>query len=199
MESKIKEIFNESAAVKTKAAETISGQVAEAIDLVVAAIKSGKKIMIFGNGGSAADAQHFTGEFVNKFKMERSPLPAMAPHTDTSVLTAIANDNGYFDTFRKWITAFGQPGDIAIAITTSDVELKEDGHSANIAFALKEARRKKMKIIGLFSDKSVDVVKMADLPIKAPSKDTPRIQECHETILHTICEIAEEELKDYEP
>ncbi len=195
MKEKIKEMFLDSAAVKEKAAETITSEVAQAIEMIVAAIKDGKKIMIFGNGGSAADAQHFTGEFVNKFKIERDPLPAMALHPDTSVLTAIANDDGYFDVFRKWITAFGQPGDIAIAITTSDVELKEDGHSANIAYALKEARGKKMKTIGLLSDKSVDVVKMVDLAIKAPSKDTPRIQECHEVILHTICEIAEAELK----
>src|SRR5690606_21599866 len=108
--------------------------------------------------------------------------------------TAIANDDGYHLTFQKWIAAFGQTGDIAIAITTSDVELSEHGHSANIAYALQEARRQKMKIIGLFSDKSVEVVKMVDLAIKAPSTDTPRIQECHETILHIICELAEEKI-----
>ncbi len=194
MQDEVKKIFLESAEVKKKAAEVISAEVAEATQMIVKAIKNGKKIMIFGNGGSAADAQHFTGEFVNKFKLERDPLPAMAPHTDTSVLTAIANDDGYHLTFQKWIKAFGQEGDIAIGITTSDVELKPDGHSANIAYALDEARKKKMKIIGLLSDKSVDVVKMVDLAIKSPSKDTPRIQECHEVILHTICELAEKEL-----
>ena len=195
MQAKIKKIFQESAEVKNKAAKTITAEVAEAIKIIVKAIKGGHKVIIFGNGGSAADAQHFTGEFVNKFKIERQPLPALALHADTSVLTAIANDDGYFDTFRKWITAFGQVGDVAIAITTSDVELKPDGHSANIAYALQEAKKKKMKTIGLLSDKSVEVVKMVDLAIKAPSKDTPRIQECHETILHTICELAEEELQ----
>lgn len=195
MQDKIKKIFLESAKVKTKAAEVLSPQIEEAVNLIVSAIRDGKKIMIFGNGGSAADAQHFTGEFVNKFKIDSAPYPAMAPHTDTSVLTAIANDDGYYEIYRKWITAFGQEGDVAIAITTSDVELKKDGHSANIAYALKEARAKKMKIIGLFSDKSVDVVEMADMALKVPSKDTPRIQECHETILHTICELVEEELQ----
>lgn len=195
MQEKIKKIFQESAEVKTKAAESLSSQIEEAVKMIITAVKSDNKVMIFGNGGSAADAQHFTGEFVNKFKIDSRPYPAMAPHTDTSVLTAIANDDGYHETFRKWITAFGQEGDIAIAITTSDVEHKQDGHSANIAYALAEARKKKMKIIGLLSDKSVAVVKMVDLPIKAPSRDTPRIQECHETILHTICELVEEELK----
>ncbi|MFC1721511.1 SIS domain-containing protein [Patescibacteria group bacterium] len=195
MQDKIKKIFVESAEVKKKAADTIVAEIEAAVKMIIVAIKAGHKILIFGNGGSAADAQHFTGEFVNKFKIERDPLPAMALHPDTSVLTAIANDDGYHDTFRKWVTAFGQEGDVAIAITTSDVELKKDGHSANIAYALQEARNKKMKTIGLLSDKSVDVVDMVDLAIKAPSKDTPRIQECHETILHIICELAEEELK----
>lgn len=195
MEAKIKQMFLESAAVKTKAAKVLSTDIATAVKMIVAALKEGKKIMIFGNGGSAADAQHFTGEFVNKFKIERRPLPALAPHTDTSVLTAIANDTGYYQVFSKWIAAFGNPGDIAIAITTSDVELKPHGHSANIAYALKEARAKKMQTIGLFSEKSVAVVKMVDLALLAPSQDTPRIQECHETILHIICELAEKQLQ----
>ncbi|EKD49869.1 MAG: hypothetical protein ACD_63C00024G0010 [uncultured bacterium] len=195
MQNKIKKIFRQSAEVKNKAAETISDHVAKAVNMICESFKSGGKIMIFGNGGSAADAQHFSGELVNKFKIERNPLPALALHADTSVLTAIANDAGYHLTFSKWISAFGKKGDVAIAITTSDVELKEDGHSANIAYGIKEAKKQGMKVIGLLSDKSVDVVEMVDLPIKAPSKDTPRIQECHETILHIICELVEEKVK----
>jgi D-sedoheptulose 7-phosphate isomerase len=195
MKERIEKMFLESAAVKTKSAQILSTDVAAVVKMIVTALQAGKKIMIFGNGGSAADAQHFTGELVSKFKIERRPLPAMAPHTDTSVLTAIANDDGYHEVFRKWITAFGNPGDIAIAITTSDVELKPHGHSANIAYALREARNKKMKTIGLFSEKSFAVVKMVDLALLVPAQDTPRIQECHETILHIICELAEEQLK----
>jgi len=194
MEERIKQMFLESAAVKTKAAQVLSADVTAAVKIIVTALRAGKKIMIFGNGGSAADAQHFTGELVNKFKIERHPLPALAPHTDTSVLTAIANDSGYHEVFSKWIAAFGNPGDVAIAITTSDVELKPHGHSANIAYALQEARNKKMKTVGLFSEKSVAVVKMVDLALLVPAIDTPRIQECHETILHIICELAEEQL-----
>ena len=194
MKNQVAKMFRSSAAVQNRAARVLSADVAKAVNLIVAAINKGRKILIFGNGGSAADAQHFAGEFVNKFKIARAPLPALALHADTSVLTAIANDDGYHLTFQKWIAAFGQAGDIAIAITTSDVERSEHGHSANIAYALQEARRKKMKIIGLFSDKSVAVVKMVDLAIKVPATDTPRIQECHETILHIICELAEQKI-----
>ncbi|MHC2995233.1 MAG: SIS domain-containing protein [Candidatus Atribacteria bacterium] len=193
MKKQIQELIKESIQTKEtllKDKNTLLG-IEKAINLIVATIKNHKKIVIFGNGGSAADAQHFACELVNKFKMERSPLPAISLVTDTSILSSISNDVGYDYVFSKQIEALGEKGDIAIAITTSDVERKKGGHSANIANGLIVARKKGLIAIGLLSDKSKKVLEIVDLPIKVPSKNTPRIQEVHITIIHIICEMVE--------
>jgi len=166
-------------------------QIENSINLIIRALKKRKKILIFGNGGSASDAQHFAGELINRFKINRNPLPALSLATDTSVLTSIANDSGYDYVFSKQIEALGQKGDIAIAITTSDIELKKGTHSANIANALLVAKKIGMIRIGLLSKKSKEASKLVDIAIQVPLENTPRIQEVHIIILHIICEIVE--------
>lgn len=159
--------------------------------LISAAIKNKKKILIFGNGGSSADAQHFAAELVNKFKLETPAFPAISLGTDPSVISSISNDMGYEQIFSRQIEGLGEKGDIAIAITTSDVEVKKGGHSANIAYGLIAARKKGLSTIGLCSSKSKEFSKFADLSVKIPSKNTPRIQEAHITVIHSICELVE--------
>lgn len=197
MNLEIKSIIKES--IRTKQELLKNGEVLfeieKAINLIAAAFRKNKKIVIFGNGGSAADAQHFAAELVNKFRIERKPLPAVSLVTDTSVLSSIANDIGFDYVFSKQIEALGKQGDIAFAITTSDVETKKAGHSTNIANGLLMAKRKKMTTIGLVSDKSKEVLKLLDVAINMPSENTPRIQEGHILIIHIICQLIE---KGYE-
>lgn len=166
----------------------------KAIKAIICALKSKKKILIFGNGGSAADAQHFAGEIVNRFKIERKPLPAVSLTVDTSVLTSIANDSGYDFVFSKQIEALGEKGDVAVAITTGNVDVKKGGHSANIAAALISAKKRKITTIGLVSERSKKISKLLDIKIEIPSRDTPRIQEVQITIIHVICELVEKTL-----
>ena len=172
----------------------ILAEIEKIADEIVKAFNNDKKVLLCGNGGSAADAQHIAGEMVNRFKIDRNPLPAISLVTDTSVLTSIANDSGYDYVFSKQIEALGKRGDIAIAITTSDIELKKGGHSANIAQALLAAKKKGMIRIGFLSEKSKEVLELVDLAIQVPSNDTPRIQESHILIAHIICEIVEKRI-----
>jgi len=194
MKNKIIELLNESIEVKKKVVESLPNDIEKAVNMIINCYKNNGKLILFGNGGSAADSQHIAGELVNKFKLERPPLAAIALTTDTSILTSIGNDDGYDYVFEKQVKALCNEDDVVIAITTSDVSEEKGGHSANIANALKAAREKGAKIIGLFSDKTENALKMVDLPIKIPSRDTPRIQESHITIMHIICELVEEEL-----
>lgn len=151
-------------------------------------IKKRKKILIFGNGGSAADAQHFAGEMVNKFKRERAPLPAIALTTDTSVITSIANDFSFDEIFVKQVEALGNEGDWVIAISTS-------GTSSNVLKAMEKAKEMGLKVLFL-TGKGGKGFKKADYVISVPSKNTPRIQEIHIFILHILCEIIEYNLFD---
>ncbi|MDO8743410.1 MAG: SIS domain-containing protein [Candidatus Azambacteria bacterium] len=160
-------------------------------DLISVAIKNKKKILIFGNGGSSADAQHFAAELINKFKLETPAFPAISLGADPSVISSISNDLGYEQVFSRQIEGLGEAGDIAIAITTSDVEAKKGGHSANIAYGLIAARKKGLLTIGLCSSKSKEVLNLTDLSVKIPSKNTPRIQEAHITVIHSVCELVE--------
>lgn len=169
-------------------------EIEKSVLLTVKALKNNKKILVFGNGGSAAEAQHFAAEFVNKYKINRSPWPAISLVTDTSNLSSIANDFGYDHVFSKQIEALGQEGDIVFALTTSDIEAKKGGHSANIYQGLLAARKKGLATIGLVSEKSQEILKLLDVAIKVPSKNTPRIQEAHLMVLHSICEIVEKKL-----
>jgi D-sedoheptulose 7-phosphate isomerase len=150
-------------------------------------LKTGKRIYFFGNGGSAADAQHLAAEIVSKFYMERKGLPAEALSTNTSVMTAIANDYSFEKIFSRQIEASGLQGDIAFGISTS-------GNSANILEAMKIAKAKNMITVGFTGQNGGKLKSMVDYCFCAPSNDTPRIQEVHITVGHIICEILEKDI-----
>lgn len=187
-ESQITRIFNESIAAKLRFLEEHRATLARVADLVASAIRSGKKLLLFGNGGSAADAQHIAAEFTNRMLLERPPLPAIALTTDTSVLTSIANDYGYVDVFAKQVAALGQRGDVAVAISTS-------GNSPNVLAALRVCRDKGIHTVGLTGRDGGQVAQQVDykLNVDATTK-TPRIQETHIVAAHVICELVEEQL-----
>jgi D-sedoheptulose 7-phosphate isomerase len=160
-------------------------KITQAADIITKALTNGKKLLLCGNGGSAADCQHVAGEFVNRFLFNHAPLPAIALTTDTSVLTAIGNDSDFDKIFSRQIQALGDTGDVLIAISTS-------GASKNILKAAKTAKQKNLTIIALTGEKGFSSI--ADLVIDVPSCSTPRIQEAHIFILHTICEIVEKNI-----
>ncbi|MCX5809911.1 MAG: D-sedoheptulose 7-phosphate isomerase [Proteobacteria bacterium] len=165
----------------------VLNRITDAARLIVYAIKSGNKLMICGNGGSAADAQHVAGEFVCRFYKDREPLPAIALTTDTSVLTSISNDYSYDDVFNRQVKALGKSGDVLFGISTS-------GSSGNVLEAFRVAKTLGIKTILLTGQIEKEIAKISDLTIHTPSTDTPRIQEMHLLIEHIICEIVEKEL-----
>jgi D-sedoheptulose 7-phosphate isomerase len=144
-------------------------------------------VILFGNGGSAADAQHVVGELVNKFQLEREVLPAIALTTDSSVLTSIANDYDYSRVFAHQVGAWAKEGDVVIGISTS-------GNSANVIEAVKVAKEKGAKTIGFTGSGGGKLAELVDLVVRVPSDETPRIQESHITIFHIICYLVEREL-----
>ena len=160
---------------------------AEACDICINAFRSNSKILIAGNGGSAADAQHFAGELVSRFYFDRPALAAIALTTDSSILTAIGNDYGYVDVFSRQVEALGCAGDVFIAISTS-------GNSANILKAVQSAKARGLVVVGLTGRSGGKLKELCDICICAPSDSTPRIQECHLVIEHTICACIEETL-----
>jgi D-sedoheptulose 7-phosphate isomerase len=160
---------------------------AEIAVLIAQAFHNNRKILIFGNGGSAADAQHFAGELVGRYYLERAALPAVALSTNTSNLTAIANDFGYDTVFARQVEALGAPGDVAIGITTS-------GNSPNVLAALEVARRDGLTTVGMTGRGGGAVGAMADVCLAIDTDDTPRCQEAHITAIHIICEWVEKEL-----
>ena len=156
----------------------------KAVETVIRAVKKGDKVLVFGNGGSAAEAQHFAAELVNRFMLERKAIPAIALTTDTSALTSIANDRSFEKIFSRQIEAFGDKGDVAIALTTS-------GRSQNIIEGLKAAKAKGMATIALTGEGGGAVAGLPDILLYVPSKSTPRIQEAHLLILHILAEAVE--------
>jgi len=155
---------------------------------LVECFRRGNKVMLCGNGGSAADSQHMVAEFVNRFRIDRAALPALALTVDTSVLTAIGNDSSYEFTFSRQLQALGRPGDILAAISTS-------GASANILKALDVARESGIKRIGFTGEKGrLTMAPKCDVCLVVPSADTPRVQEVHEFVWHVICGMVEDEL-----
>ncbi len=154
-------------------------------DVLLKAIGTGNKILIFGNGGSAAEAQHFAAELVCQFEKKRRALPAIALTTDSSILTAQSNDFGFDSVFSRQIEALADKGDVVIGLTTSDV--KNDGHSQNILEAFKMAEKKRAKRIGLFSIKTKNLVDLVDVAILVPAENTALIQEVHLAIIHMLC------------
>lgn len=160
-------------------------QVDKAYLLLSQAIRTNNKILIFGNGGSAAEAQHFAAELVCMFEKERRAFPAIALTTDSSILTAQSNDHGFGSIFSRQIEALCEAGDVVVGLTTSDVY--SDGHSQNIFNAFKMAAAKRVKTIGLFSFKTKFLVDFVDVAILVPSKDTALIQEVHLALIHILC------------
>ncbi len=178
----ITRLFTESVAVKRQFLRDNLATLVQVIEAVAATLSAGGKLLLFGNGGSAADAQHIAAEFVNRFKLERVPLPAIALTTDSSALTSIANDYGYDQVFAKQVQALGRRGDIAIAISTS-------GNAENVLRAVAVCRQLGVRTVALTGGKGGKLVHAADLVLRAGSTtDTARIQETHILVGHVICE-----------
>jgi D-sedoheptulose 7-phosphate isomerase len=184
---RIESAFRDGAALRLRVAEECRAPILAAAAAIEASLRAGKKLLLFGNGGSAADAQHLAAEFTGRYLKERRGLPALALHTDTSALTAIGNDYGFDRVFARQVEALGQAGDVALAITTS-------GRSPNISAAVTACRAAGIKTIGLTSTQGTEFARTVDIALIVPSESTPRIQECHLTIGHILCELVEEAL-----
>ena len=184
LEQRVKKHFPDSIETKQKAAETMSEDIVRAINLMHQALASEKKILACGNSGSAADAQHFAAELVGRFERERRELPAIALSTDSSILTAIANDYSYEVIFSKQVRALGHAGDILLGISTS-------GNSANVIAAIEAAHLKGMSVIaftGKDGGKIKNILKNSDVHLCVPADRTARIQETHLLLLHCLCD-----------
>ena len=150
------------------------------------ALKAGKKLLVFGNGGSASDAQHMSAELVGRFQRERAAMAAIALTTDSSILTSIANDYSFKQVFARQVEALGQPGDVAFGISTS-------GESPNVVLGLQVAKGRGLKTIALTGRDGGSVGRAADIHVNVPDQSTARVQEVHRTLIHVLCELIEEE------
>jgi D-sedoheptulose 7-phosphate isomerase len=184
--SLVAQVLSEAADLHDASRTTAVIPVVEAASAVVEALRTGHKVLVFGNGGSAADAQHFAAELVGRFLRERRALPAIALTTDTSILTAIANDYAFDRVFARQIEALGRDGDVAIGISTS-------GGSANVVSAFATARDAGMTIVALTGRDGGAVGAAADIHVNVASSSTARVQEVHRTLLHAMCELIERE------
>jgi D-sedoheptulose 7-phosphate isomerase len=176
--------FEESAELKTRAASVLAQPISAAVELMFTALSNGNKILACGNGGSAADCQHFAAELVGRFERERLPLPALALTVDTSILTAVGNDYSFNDIFTKQVQAFGQPGDVLLALSTS-------GNSGNVLAAVEAALERDMRVVALTGKgggKMGALLTEADVHICVPHDRTARIQEVHLLTIHCLCD-----------
>jgi D-sedoheptulose 7-phosphate isomerase len=188
MKEIIEQAFAESVRVKQAFLRDNLEALTKAIDTIVAAFRNGNKLLLFGNGGSAADAQHIAAEFVNRFRIERPPLPAIALTTDSSALTSIANDYDYAQVFAKQVTALGKSGDVALAISTS-------GNAANVLAAVVACKKLSITTIGLTGGSGGKMAANVDhLLCVSQGRNTARIQETHILIGHVICELVDAQL-----
>jgi len=180
--------LDESARVKSLLSQTQAAIICQIAQLMVACYRQGNKVMLMGNGGSAADAQHIAAELVGQFQLsERRPLAAIALNTNTSIITAIGNDYGFLKTFSRQVEALVQPGDVVIGISTS-------GNSLNVIEAIELAKAKGAKTIALVGQRGGRLSEVVDIALKVPSDETSRIQEAHITIGHILCYLVEQEL-----
>jgi D-sedoheptulose 7-phosphate isomerase len=186
-EEKIRMMAAESIDAKRRFFDQASQDLARAARMIIESMREGGKLLIFGNGGSAADAQHIAAELAFKMGRERDALPALALTTDTSLLTAISNDRSFDFVFARQIQAVGRKGDIILAISTS-------GNSTNVIEAVKQAREMGIKTIGLLGGAGGKVFEIVDLALVVPHNETPRIQEVHIAAGHIICQLIEDEL-----
>jgi D-sedoheptulose 7-phosphate isomerase len=190
LEQRIQQQFFDSADLKYAAAEVLARPIADAVSALVGSITAGGKVLACGNGGSAADAQHFAAEFVGRFERERPGLAAIALTTDSSILTAIGNDYDFNSIFSKQVQALGAPGDVLLAISTS-------GNSNNVIAAIEAARAKEMVVIALTGHKGGkirDLLTETDVLICVPHDRTARIQEVHLLTLHCLCDAVDLQL-----
>jgi D-sedoheptulose 7-phosphate isomerase len=187
MKSIIAASLKGSIAAKEAFAATQQDKLLTLVEWVVASIRQGGKLLIFGNGGSAADAQHLAAEFVNRFLIDRPPLPAIALTTDSSIITSIGNDFSFDDIFTKQIQALGKKGDIALGISTS-------GNSPNVLNAVAEAKKLELRTAVLTGGSGGKLAALADLALNVPSDRTPHIQETHLWIEHLLCQLVDETL-----
>ena len=187
---RIQDNFRESIDIKLKSLDLLAPAIVRAAELMTACLLSERKILSCGNGGSAAEAQRFSGQMLNRFEVERPGLPAIALNTNTSALTSIANDYQYADIFSKQIRALGQPGDILLAINTS-------GESHNIIHAIDASHEWQMNIIALTGREGgqlADLIQENDIEIRVPSWSSARIQEVHTVIINCICDLVDHQL-----
>jgi D-sedoheptulose 7-phosphate isomerase len=185
---KIKSIWDEHLEV-ARALPKLAADVSTAVDMIHSSLVAGGQLMVGGNGGSAADAQHIVAELTGRFMRDRRPFRALALHANTSALTAIGNDYGFEHVFARELAAHARPGDVLLAISTS-------GNSANILRAMEAARERNVRVIGLTGETGGQMRAKCDLCLCIPSESTPRIQEMHITIGHTICELLEGRLAE---
>jgi D-sedoheptulose 7-phosphate isomerase len=184
MIEEIKDQFNQNIKLHETSREQLSPLVLKAAELIIEALKKGNKLLFCGNGGSAADSQHLAAEFVGRFKKERKGLPAIALTTDTSILTALANDYGYDSVFARQVGSLGQKDDVLIVISTS-------GNSVNLIKAAERAKNMGLKTIGFLGSDGGKLKDLVDLALVVPSRETARIQEVHILIGHIICHLVE--------
>ena len=180
-------IFRESAGLKLIFLEGHLDLVVRAAVAIAGALRAGRKILVFGNGGSAADAQHIAGELVNRFLLDRPALPAIALTTDGSLLTSISNDRGYAQVFARQVEALGCPGDVAIGISTS-------GESPSVVCGIETAGKMQLCTIAFTGWDGGKFAGLADYAFVVPSRSTPRVQEVHATLGHALCQLVETEL-----
>lgn len=184
LEQRIEQHFIDSADLKYQSAQVLSKPIAQAIQAILACVTSGGKVLACGNGGSAADAQHFSAEFVGRFERERPELGAIALTTDTSIITAIANDYDFTSIFSRQVRALGQSGDVLLAITTS-------GNSANVLAAIEAAHQRDMVVVALTGrggGKMTQALRDTDVHICVPHDRTARVQEVHLLTIHCLCD-----------
>ncbi len=187
MDKIIQKRFKESGEVKARFLKENLSKLLEAIKLISQTFEAGNKIFFFGNGGSAADAQHIAAEFVNRYIMDRPPLPAISLTTDTSILTSISNDMAFDEIFSRQLKALGKDGDVAVGISTS-------GNSPNVLKAFEVAKELGMKTVALTGNDGGVLAKIADISLVVSSSSTPRIQETHILVGHLLCEMVEHQL-----
>jgi len=188
IQKEIRKLFDDSSKIILKS-KSLSSKIESSIEIILDTLKMNKKIIIIGNGGSAADAQHMAAEFIGRYLLERKSIPAISLTTDSSILTSIGNDYGFEKIFSRQCEALVEKNDTVIVISTS-------GNSKNILEALKICKKKGAKTIGLTGKSGGMVKEKIDLLIPVPSTSTPRIQEGHRIIIHTICEIVEKKINE---
>ena len=185
-EKQIKKTFEESQKI-IKKSQNLTLKIDKSVNIILSSLREGGKIIIFGNGGSAADAQHMSAEFIGRFILERKSIPSLALTTDSSILTSIGNDYKFENIFSRQCEALVNENDIIIAISTS-------GNSPNIIKGVKTCIKKNAKIIALTGNDGGKLKNLCNILLNIPSKETPRIQEGHRTIIHIICELVEKEI-----